>query len=107
MAPDITLPRGRCVGASAVPNFIAKGGPPANLMLPPGEREPPQVVAGTELQNNGTVDNHAYAILRLDGPQLTIEYYQFDSTDVEVGKPPAPEKPTYIESAQLAKAVAH
>ena len=105
MAESVTLPRGRCIGAGAVPNLVSTACPAANLLLPPSESKPPRVVPGTELRNNGTVDNHAYAILRLDGPTLTIEYYQFDSTKSKVGDPPAPERPTYVESVVLPKAV--
>ena len=103
MADGVKLPRGRCIGAGAVPNFISTAGP-ANLLLPPSENAPPRVVPGTNLRNNGTVDNHAYSIVRLDGPSLTIEYYQFDSTKSQVGDPPEPEQPTYVESARLTKA---
>jgi len=95
------LPKGRCVGASAVPVFLAqKPGPPSNLALPPGAAGPPQVVPGTELGNNGTVFNYCYAILRLAGPKMSIDYYQVDSTDATPGNPPALGEPLYSESVE-------
>ena len=101
MAEGVALPRGRCIGAGAVPNLVSNSCPAENLVLPASEKAPPRVVPGTELRNNGTVDNHAYSILHFDGPALTVEYYQFDSTRAKVGQPPAPEAPTYVESARL------
>jgi hypothetical protein len=101
MAEGVPLPKGRCIGAGAVPNLISADSKPTNLALPPSESAAPRVVPGTELRNNGTIDNHAYAILKLDGPALTIEYYQFDSTKPEVGNPPAPEMPTFVEAANV------
>ena len=93
------LPKGRCVGASAVPMFLSqKPVPPSNLALPPGENAPPQVVPGTELGDNGTVFNYCYAILHLAGPKMTIDYYQVNSTDATPGNPPPLGVPLYSES---------
>lgn len=95
------LPRGRCVGGSAVPVYLAqKPGPDPNLALPPGANGPPQVVPGTGLGNNGTVFNYCYAIMRLAGSKLSIDYYQVDSTDATPGNPPALGTPLYSETLQ-------
>lgn len=89
MAPGQPLPPGRCVGASAVPMFTPASPPPSNLSIPPGETGPPQIEPNTELGNNGTVFNHSYALVTLNQASLTINYYQFDSTDATPGNPPA------------------
>jgi hypothetical protein len=95
------LPKGRCVGASAVPVFLSqKPGPDPNLALPPGATGPPQVVPGTGLGDNGTVFNYCYAMLHLAGPKLSVDYYQVNSTDATPGNPPALGTPLYSESLQ-------
>jgi hypothetical protein len=84
------LPAGRCVGASAVPVFPPQATATAGLVIPSSETGPPQVVAGTSLGNNGAVFNHCYAIVTLNDAALSINYYQFDSSDATPGNPPPP-----------------
>jgi hypothetical protein len=99
--PGQTLPKGRCVGASAVPMYLAqKPVPPPNLVLPPGVNDPPQLVKGTTLGDNGTVFNYSYAIMHLEGPKLTMDYYQLDSTDYQPGNPPPLAEPLYSETIE-------
>ena len=95
------MPRGRCVGGSAVPVYLAqKPLPDPNLAPSPGESVPPQVIAGTELGNNGAVFNYCYAIMHLAGPKLSIDYYQVDSTDATPGNPPPLGEPLFSESLE-------
>ena len=99
--PGQPLPKGRCVGASAVPMYLAqKPVAPANLAVPAGVDGPPRTIAGTELGDNGTVFNYCYAILHLAGPKLSIDYYQVDSTDAQPGNPPPLAEPLYSESTE-------
>ncbi|HEY1984331.1 MAG TPA: metallophosphoesterase [Terracidiphilus sp.] len=99
--PGQPLPKGRCVGASAVPMYLAqKPAAPPDLVIPQGESGPPKVVPGTGLGNNGTVFNYCYAIMRLQGPKLTIDYYEVDSTDAQPGNPPALGQPIYTETIE-------
>ena len=103
--PGQPLPKGRCVGASAVPMYLAqKPVSPANLVVPAGVNGPPQIVKGTSLGDNGTVFNYCYAIMRLEGPKLSIDYYQVDSTDYQPGNPPALAEPLYSETIEKAPA---
>lgn len=95
------MPKGRCVGGSAVPVYLAqKPGADPRLVPSPGESGPPRTVAGTDLGNNGTVFNYTYAILHLSGPKLSIDYYQVDSTDATPGNPPPLGAPLYSESIE-------
>ncbi len=87
--PGQPLPPGRCVGASAIPVFTPAAAAPDVMVIPLSESTRPQIVPGTALGNNGTVFNHAYAIVTVTGAALTIDYYQVDSTDATPGKPPA------------------
>jgi hypothetical protein len=90
MGPGQPLPAGRCIGASAVPQFTAQTTAPPNLVFPPSESGPPKVIAGTALgSNNNGVFNHAYAIITLEKAALTINYYQIDSSAATPGQPPA------------------
>ena len=99
--PGQPLPRGRCVGASAVPMYLAqKPAAPANLVVPPGADGPPKIIDGTMLGDNGTVFNYCYAIIRLAGPKLSIDYYQVDSTDATPGNPPPLGAPLYSETIE-------
>ena len=99
--PGQPLPKGRCVGASAVPMYLAqKPVAPANLVVPPGADGPPRIIDGTMLANNGTVFNYCYAIIHLAGPKLTVDYYQLDSTDAQPGNPPPLAEPLYSESIE-------
>ena len=99
--PGQPLPRGRCVGASAVPMYLAqKPVVPPNLVVPAGVNGPPRIVKGTELGDNGTVFNYSYAMMRLEGPKLTVDYYQLDSTDYQPGNPPPLAEPLYSETIE-------
>ena len=97
--PGQPLPTGRCIGASAVPIYLAQAAnPPADLVVPPGVAGPPQTIPGTDLGDNGTVFNYCYAMMKLAGPQLTLDYYQVDSTNSKPGNPPSLGGPLYSES---------
>lgn len=99
--PGQPLPRGRCVGASAVPMYLAqKPTAPPDLVTPAGVDGPPRVISGTGLGNNGTVFNYCYAMMRLQGPKLTIDYYEVNSTDAQPGQPPALGQPLYSETIE-------
>jgi len=88
------LPKGRCVGASAVPMYLSqKPKVPSKLAPQPGVDGPPRVVPGTELGDNGTVFNYCYAMIRLEGPKMTVDYYQVNSTNATPGNPPPLGKP--------------
>lgn len=102
--PVHPLPKGRCIGASAVPMYLAQR-PVAdpNLVLPPGADGPPRVVAGTDLGDNGTVFNYCYAIMTLTGPKMSVDYYQVNSTDATPGNPPPLAKPLYTETLESGK----
>ena len=97
--PSQPLPKGRCVGASAVPMYLAQRPvAPPNLAVPAGVDGPPRIVPGTELGDNGTVFNYCYAMMHLAGPKMTIDYYQVNSTDAQPGNPPPLGKPLYSET---------
>jgi hypothetical protein len=102
------LPLGRCVGAGAVPVFVegreaqAEANPELLLSIP--EMGPPTVVPGTELGDNGEVMNHAYAMMTFDGPALTIDYYQIDSSGASVKALPRLEKIPYSDTVAMSKA---
>jgi hypothetical protein len=99
--PGQPLPKGRCVGASAVPMYLAqKPVAPANLVVPAGVDGPPRIIDGTMLGDNGTVFNYCYAMIHVAGPKLTIDYYQLDSTDAQPGNPPPLAEPLYSESIE-------
>ena len=102
--PGQPLPKGRCIGASAVPMYLAQR-PCAdpNLVLPLGVDGPPTIIKGTELGDNGTVFNYCYAMMKLAGPKMTIDYYQVNSTDATPGNPPPLGKPLYSESLEAKK----
>jgi hypothetical protein len=104
MGPGQPLPPGRCVGASAVPIFTPASTSPTNLVIPPSESAPPRIVPGTALGDNGTVFNHAYAIVTLDQAALSINYYQFDSTNATPGSPPAPTALAYSDKLAAPRA---
>jgi hypothetical protein len=104
MGPGQPLPPGRCIGASAVPQFSPRAAPPAQMIIPMGESQRPTVVPGTTLGNNGTVFNHAYAIVTLNHAALSIDYYQFDSTGAKPGDPPAPTPLAFRDSVTAPRA---
>jgi len=104
MGPGQPLPAGRCVGASAVPVFPPEATAPPQLVLPTSESAPPKIVPGTALGDNGTVFNHCYAIMTLNHAALTINYYQFDSTDATPGNPPAPTPLAFSDSVAAPRA---
>ena len=84
-----------------VPMYLAqRPSVPAKLAAQPGVNGPPIVVPGTELGNNGTVFNYCYAMMRLEGPKMTVDYYQVNSTDARPGNPPPLGKPLYCESLE-------
>jgi hypothetical protein len=87
MGTDQPLPPGRCIGASAVPVFTPEATAPANLVIPASETGPPTVVTGTTLASNNGVFNHAYAMLTLEKSDLTINYYQINSSAATPGHP--------------------
>ena len=75
--PYMGLVRGRCVGASAVPVFTNQQQYAAatglqtyqNASLPTWN---PSAILG----DNGTDYNNAFAIMTLNGPTATVDYYQ-------------------------------
>jgi predicted phosphodiesterase len=80
--PYVGLQRGRCIGAGAIPMLVSSDPytPATGLTLPPGETQLPQLIPNTQLATNGTVYNHAYAILNLNGPDARVNYYQVQIT---------------------------
>ena len=80
-APYLGLGRGRCLGCSAIPVFVEHDHYDAKFDVPlvPDPGDPGNPI---RLGDDGTVYNHAYAILRLDGPNATVAYYQ-DSDETQ------------------------
>lgn len=74
-APFMGLERGRCVGCSAIPVFVQDGDFNAKFPVPLLP-DPANAGQSIRLGSNGTIYNHAYAIMQLDGPQGSIAYYQ-------------------------------
>jgi hypothetical protein len=77
---------------------------PSDLVIPEGESGPPKIIDGTGLGNNGTVFNYCYAIMRLEGPKLSIDYYEVDSTDAQPGSPPPLGQAIYSEAIEKTQA---
>jgi len=75
--PYMGLQKGRCVGASAVPVFTdqQKYVPATGLQTYQGGNLP-NWDTNAELGNNGTDYNNAFAIIALNGPAATVNYYQ-------------------------------
>ncbi len=98
--PYAGLARGRCIGAGAVPLLVHEKVREAvpGLVPAPGEDQPPRTIAGTELGDDGEVMNHAYAILELRGPELTVRYYQAEYRTLWAGVAAKPGPPLYEES---------
>jgi predicted phosphodiesterase len=75
-APYLGLERGRCLGCSAIPVFVEADHfqPKFDVPLVPdpagGGGQP------IRLGDDGTVYNRAYAIMKLNGPEASIAYYQ-------------------------------
>lgn len=74
--PYMDLARGRCIGASAVPVFKDQQSYTANASLQTYGGTPlpvwnPKAVLG----NNGTDYDHCFAIMTLNGPAATVDYY--------------------------------
>src|SRR4051812_2967495 len=84
--PYVGLANGCCIGAGAVPMLVGDDPytPATGLTLPQGESQLPQLIAGTQLGTNGTVYNHAYAIMTLTGADAQVTFYQ-DEISVEDG----------------------
>ncbi len=64
--PFLGLPAGRCIGCGAIPMFVADepdSRPDGPALLPP------------RLGHDGTVFDHAFALLTLDGAALGAEYW--------------------------------
>jgi hypothetical protein len=101
--PYLGVKRGRGLGAGAVPRLVGQSvrSPVKGMVLPPEEQAPPALVPGTTLGNNGVVDNHAFAILELDGPRATASYYQTESSDLIPGKSTPPGPPLFTEEVLL------
>ena len=97
MSEGVALPPGRCVGAGAVPVFPPEPEAQDELVVPESEKEAPAVIAGTQLDDNGTVFNHAYAMVSVDGPAMTIDYYQLDSSGGDPASPPELSKVWYSD----------
>lgn len=84
--PYVGLANGCCIGAGAIPMLVGDDPytPATGLTLPSGETQLPQIIAGTQLGTNGTVYNHAYAIMTLTGADAQVTFYQ-DEISVENG----------------------
>jgi hypothetical protein len=80
-APYKGLERGRCLGCSAIPVFVADDDftPKFDVPLLP---DPHGNGDSIRLGNDGTIYNHAYAILQFDGPKVKVSYYQ-DSDELQ------------------------
>jgi predicted phosphodiesterase len=103
-APYAGLARGRCLGSGAIPIFVAQRPyePAEGLVVPAGESGPPTTLPGTRLGDNGVVHNHAFAVLRLDGPRATVSYYESDTTGIEPGHVPPAGAPLFAETVTRA-----
>ncbi|MCY1073227.1 metallophosphoesterase family protein [Archangium lansingense] len=101
--PYAGLARGRCIGAGAVPVLLHEqhNSPIPGLVPAPGESGPPRHVPGTRLGNDGFLDHHAYAILSLRGPQLTVRYFQMENRLLVPGHVPAPGPALHEETVTL------
>jgi hypothetical protein len=75
----IGLQRGRCLGSSAVPEFVDP-----NYFTPKFGDVPLQPV---QIGNDGSTYDHAYAIMKLDGSDAEVSYYGQS----------APAKPLFVE----------
>jgi hypothetical protein len=101
--PYAGLARGRCIGAGAVPVLVheRREGSVPGLVPASGEADLPRTIPGFRLGNDGEVENHAYAILSLQGPTLTARYYEAQNRQLCSGRVPEPSPPSYEESIVL------
>jgi hypothetical protein len=85
-APFQGLKRGRCLGCGAIPVFVEEEFYVSKYDVPllPDPNNPDQPI---KLGDNGTVYNHAYAIMTVDGRSAEVAYYQ-DTDEVN---------PLYVE----------
>jgi hypothetical protein len=81
-APHLGLQRGRCLGCSAIPVFVVEDPMKPEFPVPLLE-DPPGSGHTVRLGVNGDIYNRAYAILKLDGPNANVSYYQ----DSDEGRP--------------------
>jgi hypothetical protein len=75
--PYMTLRRGRCIGASAVPVFVSQqkyANADGLTTWQPGA--PPTWNKNCQLGDNGTDYAHAFAIMTLGGSSANVDYYQ-------------------------------
>lgn len=73
----MNIQRGRCLGASAVPVFTDQQKyANANGLVTYQGAPLPTWNAGAMLGNNGTDYNHAFAVMNLNGPAASVDYYQ-------------------------------
>jgi hypothetical protein len=107
--PWANLARGRCIGAGAIPRLVGeqRNAPRPKLVLPAGESAPPSVLAGTRLENDGVVDNHAFALLELDGPLATTHYFQVPVRELTPGRQLPDLRPCFSETAYAERADDH
>ena len=71
-APYAGLARGRCIGCGAIPMFVADG-----LYAPLGGLRDPPALLPPRLANDGSIQDHGYAVVALDPAAGTarVEYY--------------------------------
>ena len=101
--PYAGLARGRGIGSGAIPVLVEQHPyiPAKGLVLPDGEAAPPTPIPGTQLGHDGTVYNHAFAVLRLEGTRATASYYQSDTSGAEPGHAPPLGPPLFTETVTL------
>ncbi len=71
-APFAGLERGRCIGCGAIPMFVAD-----HLYSPLGGLRDPPALLPPRLANDGSVQDHGYAVVALDpeAGEARVEYY--------------------------------
>ena len=84
--PYMGLERGRCVGCSAIPVLVESNRAPK--FDTPLVSDPVNSGQPIQLGDNGTVYNHGYAIMSLQGAKASVAYYQDTDED----------NPLYVES---------
>jgi 3',5'-cyclic AMP phosphodiesterase CpdA len=68
------LDYGRCIGHGGIP--VRVGGPSDPYGVLAGVRNPPALVAGTKLADDGTMYAHGFAMLTPSGASFKVDYYQ-------------------------------